>query len=48
MAKKRIEPSEPAPLKQNPFAALAAKKDEAPPAPPTIEIDCSQDEFVEA
>ena len=32
MAKKRIEP-EAAPLKQNPFAALAAKKDEAPPAP---------------
>ncbi|MCB9598826.1 MAG: translation initiation factor [Sandaracinus sp.] len=33
MAKKRIEP-EAAPLKQNPFAALSAKKDEAPPAPP--------------
>ncbi|MCU0671625.1 MAG: translation initiation factor [Myxococcota bacterium] len=31
-SKKRIEPDA-APLKQNPFAALAVKKDELPPAP---------------
>lgn len=33
MVKKRLTPTEPAPLKQNPFAALAAKKDGAPPTP---------------
>ncbi len=33
MVKKRLTPAEPAPLKQNPFAALVAKKHGAAPTP---------------